>query len=465
MRVTFLGATETVTGSKFLLEAEGRRILIDCGLFQGLKELRLRNWQAPPIDPRSIDAIVLTHAHIDHTGYVPRFVKQGFRGPIYATSATVDLLRILLPDSAHLQEEEARFRNKHRLTKHESALPLYTIEDADAAIRLLQFTGYHALPAVAGALLFDLLPAGHILGSSFVRLHVGAPPRTKTMLFTGDIGRFDTPIIQDPAPVDRTDYLVLESTYGNRLHGNGVGQSGKIQLRNIIVETARRGGTVLIPSFAVGRAQEVLYYLRELENQGEIPVLPVYVDSPMAIDAFEVFAKHQEEHDLEMNRFRGEGVNPLYTRNVHFTRSVEDSKAINDHRFPAIIVSANGMATGGRIVHHLIHRAPHQRSCIVFVGFPAAGTRGRYLVEGARTIRIYGVDYPVRAHIHSIEGFSAHGDYNEILRWLQGFQTPPLKTFLVHGEPLAIVGMRDHIRERHADWEVAIPKYLENFDL
>jgi metallo-beta-lactamase family protein len=466
MRITFLGATETVTGSKFLLEAEGRRILIDCGLFQGLKELRLRNWQEPPIDPRSVDAMVLTHAHIDHTGYLPRFVNQGFRGVIYATSATVDLLRILLPDSAHLQEEEARFRNKHGLSKHAPALPLYTIEDADAAIRLLRAADYGPTIELSPTLRFDLLPAGHILGSSFVRFHSGPKDgQSKTILFTGDIGRFDTPIIQDPAPVDQTDYLLLESTYGNRLHGSGDEHSGKLQLRDIIVETARRGGTVLIPSFAVGRAQEILYYLRELETSGEIPVLPVYVDSPMAVDAFEIFLKHREEHDLEMNRFQRDGVNPLYTQNVHFARTVEDSKAINQHQFPSIIVSANGMATGGRIVHHLMHRVPDERNSVVFVGFQAAGTRGRYLVEGARTIKIYGVEYPVRAQIQSIEGFSAHGDYNEILRWLQGFRAAPRKTFLVHGEPLAIAGMRDHIREKHPTWDLAIPKYRESFEL
>jgi metallo-beta-lactamase family protein len=465
MRLTFLGATETVTGSKFLLEAEGKRILIECGLFQGLKDLRLRNWQAPPVDPRSIDVVILTHAHIDHTGYLPRFVQQGFRGPVYTTPASADLLRILLPDSAHLQEEEARFRNKHRRTKHDPALPLYTIEDAEAALRLLKPVEHHTLTRLADSLQFDLLPAGHILGSAFVRFHAGVQPNVKTILFTGDIGRFDTPIIHDPSPVDRADYLLLESTYGNRLHGNGVGKTGKMELRDIIVETARRGGTVLIPSFAVGRAQEILYYLRELENEGEIPVLPVYVDSPMAIDAFEIFAQHTEEHDLEMNQFARQGINPLYTRNVHFARSVQDSKAINDHQFPAVIVSANGMATGGRIVHHLMHRLPDARNSVVFVGFQAAGTRGRYLAEGARTIKIYGVEYPVRAQIHSIEGFSAHGDYNEILRWLQGFQAPPSKTFLVHGEPLAIVGMRDHIRERHPEWNVVVPKYLESFDL
>lgn len=460
MKLTFLGATETVTGSKFLLEVAGTRVLIDCGLFQGLKELRLRNWEPPPIDPRSVDAVVITHAHIDHTGYLPRFVNQGFRGPVYGTPATIDLLRILLPDSAHLQEEEARFRNKHRRTRHAEALPLYTTEDADAALRLTRTVPYRKTQSLGNGLEFDLLPAGHILGSAFVRFRA----ESKTVLFTGDIGRFDTPIIHDPALVDSTDYLIMESTYGNRVHKEGAGH-GKFELRDIIVDTARRGGTVLIPSFAVGRAQEILYCMRELEEAGEIPQLPVYVDSPMAIDAFQIYHDHTEEHDLDMNREKAGGKNPLATRNLTFTRTVQESKAINDHRFPAVIVSANGMATGGRIVHHLMNRLPDDRNSVVFVGFQAAGTRGRYLVEGAKTIRIYGLDYPVRAQIGSIQGFSAHGDYNEVLRWLDGFSGQPLRTFLVHGEPRAIVGMREHIKQKHPNWPVTIPKYTEVFDL
>jgi len=461
MRLTFLGATETVTGSKFLFESAGKRILIDCGLFQGLKDLRLRNWQDPPVDPRSVDAIILTHAHIDHTGYLPRFVRQGFRGPIYGTPATIDLLRILLPDSAHLQEEEARFRNKTRRTRHEEALPLYTTEDADAALRLTQAVPYRTPFTVAPGLQYDLLPAGHILGSAFVRFQA----ESKTVLFTGDIGRFDTPVIKDPETVESADYLILESTYGNRLHKEQEGHHGKLALRDIIVETAKRGGTVLIPSFAVGRAQEILYYMRELEEEGEIPTLPVYVDSPMAVDAFEIYRDHAEEHDLEMNRLKANGTNPLVTKNVTFVRTVQDSKAINDHHFPCVIISANGMATGGRIVHHLMNRLPDGRNSVVFVGFQAAGTRGRYLVEGARTVRIYGLDYPVRAEIRSIQGFSAHGDYGEILRWLQSFKSAPRKTFLVHGEPRAITGMKEHIQNTHPGWDITIPRYTEAFEL
>ena len=413
------------------------------------------------MDPRSVDAVILTHAHIDHTGYLPRFVRQGFNGPVYGTPATVDLLKILLPDSAHLQEEEARFRNKHHRTKHEVALPLYTGEDADATLRLTQSVPYQTLKSLGPDLQFDLLPAGHILGSAFVRFR----SESKTVLFTGDIGRFDTPIIKDPSSIESADYLILESTYGNRIHEEQEGHHGKFALRDVIVATARRGGTVLIPSFAVGRAQELLFHLRELEEEGEIPVLPVYVDSPMAVDAFEIYRDHEEEHDLEMNRLKTEGKHPMRTKNVSFVRTVQESKAINEHNFPAIVISANGMATGGRIVHHLMHRLPDERNSVVFVGFQAAGTRGRYLVEGAKTIRIYGLDYPVRAEIKSIQGFSAHGDANEILRWLQPFKAAPSKTFLVHGEPRAIVAMKEHILEKHPGWQVAIPHYRETFEL
>src|SRR5688572_29854176 len=461
MRLTFYGATETVTGSKFLLEAAGKRILIDCGLFQGMKELRLRNWQEPPMDPRALDAVILTHAHIDHTGYLPRLVNKGFRGPVYGTPATIDLLRILLPDSAHLQEEEANFRNKHHRTKHEVALPLYTTEDADATLRLTRSVPYEKMTTLAPGLQFDLLPAGHILGSAFVRFAA----ESKTILFTGDIGRFDTPIIKDPSPIESADYLVLESTYGNRIHKEQEGHHGKLALRDVIVATARRGGTVLIPSFAVGRAQEVLYHMRELEEEGEIPILPVYVDSPMAVDAFEIYRDHGEEHDLEMNRLKSEGKHPLRTKNVTFSRTVQQSKAINEHTLPAVVISANGMATGGRIVHHLMNRLPDDRNAVVFVGFQAVGTRGRYLVEGARTIRIYGIDYPVRAEIRSIQGFSAHGDALEILRWLESFKVAPRKTFLVHGEPRAIVGMKEHILQKHPAWQIAVPQYKEMFEL
>jgi metallo-beta-lactamase family protein len=458
MKLTFLGATQTVTGSKFLLETKDQRVMIDCGLFQGMKELRLRNWADPPVNPRSIDSIVLTHAHIDHTGYLPRFVAQGFKGPVYATPATVSLARILLPDAAHLQEEEARFRNKHKRSKHEVALPLYTLDDAEAALKLLRPVKYGELRKLSPSLTFDLVPAGHILGSSFVRFREG-------VLFTGDIGRYNQPIIFDPTSIDSAEYLVLESTYGNRLHSDKNGKTGKEQLRDVIVTTAKRGGTILIPSFAIGRAQEILYTLRELEIENQIPVLPVYIDSPMAVNAFEIFQEHKEEHDQEMIRLQRAGTNALYSKRISFSRSVEDSKAINDHRFPSIIISANGMATGGRILHHLINRVPDERNSVVFVGFQAAGTRGRSLSEGARQIRIFGVDYPVRAAVHVIDSFSAHGDYTEILQWLKGFKRPPRKTFLVHGEPKAAQAMKDHIAGAFRGWQVEIPSYLQSYEL
>ena len=465
MKLSFLGATQTVTGSKFLLETEDRRILIDCGLFQGLKALRLRNWEEPPVDPKSVDAVVLTHAHIDHTGYLPRFVAQGFKGPVYATPATVDLARILLPDAGHLQEEEARFRNKHLLSKHKPALPLYTIENAMASLELLRPVKYGEVVALSSTLGFDLMPAGHILGSSFVRFREGGAQAEKVVLFTGDIGRYGQPIIFDPSTVESADFLILESTYGNRLHSDKNGTSGKDQLRDVILKTAKRGGTVLIPSFAVGRAQELLYILRALEIENKIPVLPVYVDSPMAVDAFEIFRQHREEHDLQMTELEKAGGNPLYTQRVQLARSVQDSKAINEHRFPSIIISANGMATGGRILHHLIQRLPDERNSVVFVGFQAAGTRGRTMSEGARQVRIFGVDYPVRAAVHVIDSFSAHGDYSEILRWLGGFKRAPRTTFLVHGEPKAADAMKDHILDTFKAWQVEIPEYLQSYEI
>jgi metallo-beta-lactamase family protein len=458
MKLTFLGATQTVTGSKFLLDSGDHRVLIDCGLFQGMKDLRLRNWEDPPVDPRSIDSAVLTHAHIDHTGYLPRYVAQGFKGTVRATPATVDLARILLPDAAHLQEEEARFRNKHQRTKHKVALPLYTLEDAEAALKLLRPVKYAESIQLSPSLTFDLVPAGHILGSSFVRFHNG-------IVFTGDLGRYNQPIIFDPTRIEAAEYLILECTYGNRLHTDKNGKNGKEQLRDVILATAKRGGTVLIPSFAIGRAQEILYTLRELEVENQIPVLPVYIDSPMAVDAFELFQAHKEEHDFEMKRLERAGTNPLQSQRVTFARTVEESKAINDHRFPSIVISANGMATGGRILHHLINRITDERNSVVFVGFQAAGTRGRLLSEGARHIRIFGIDYPVRAAIHVIDSFSAHADYVEMLQWLKGFKRPPRKTFLVHGEPRAAQAMKEHILAELKDWNVEIPAYLQSYEL
>ena len=465
MKLTFLGATQTVTGSKFLIETNDCRILLDCGLFQGLKELRLRNWEEPPVDPKTVDAVVLTHAHIDHTGYLPRFVAHGFKGPIYGTSATVDLARILLPDAGHLQEEEAEYRNKHHLTKHKPASPLYTIKDAMAVLELLRPVTYGEMVNLSSSLGFDLLHAGHILGSSFVRFHDGSAGTAKTVLFTGDIGRYDQPIIIDPTTVESADYLILESTYGNRLHTDKNGKSGKDQLRDVVVATARRGGTVVIPSFAIGRAQELLYVLRALELENNIPILPVYVDSPMAIDAVDIFRKHYEEHDLEMTQLEKAGGNPMYTQRVQFARTVAESKAVNDHRFPSIIISANGMATGGRILHHLAQRLPDERNSVVFVGFQAVGTRGRTLSEGAHQVRIFGEDYPVRAAVHVIDSFSAHGDYSEVLRWLSGFKQAPRRTFLVHGEPKAIEAMKGHIVSTYRAWQVEIPAYRQTYEI
>lgn len=459
-----MGATGTVTGSKFLLEGGGSRTLVDCGLFQGRKALRERNWKQPPVDPASVHSVVLTHAHVDHTGYLPRFVSQGFRGPVYATAATVDLCRLLLPDAAHLQEEEARYRNKHRLSKHHPALPLYTADDAQKALELLTPLPYWQEEALSGDLAVEFYPAGHILGSAFAAFRAGGDSASRSILFTGDIGRYDQPIVRDPSEIHGTDYLVLESTYGNRLHGMKVATEGKSELRRIILETIDRDGSVLIPSFAIGRAQEILYILRELEEEDAIPVLPVFVDSPMAINAFDVFERHRIEHDAEMRAVERGGGHPLSTRNTRFTRTPEESKQINACE-RCIIISASGMATGGRILHHLTRRIVDERNSVVFVGFQAAGTRGRTLVDGGKRIRIFGIDWPVRAAIHRIEAFSAHGDYGEIVKWLSLFKAPPRKIFLVHGEAAALEGMRNHILETFPTWNVVVPEYLDAVEL
>lgn len=465
MKVTFMGATGTVTGSRFLVEHAGSRILVDCGLFQGLKALRLRNWEPFPVDPASIDTVVLTHAHVDHSGYLPRFARLGFGGRILATPATIDLCGLLLPDAAHLQEEEARFRNAHGYTKHHPALPLYTREDADRALALMHPLEYGRKFRIGkNGLTVELLPAGHILGSAFVRFsETGGASRS--LVFTGDIGRPGQPILSDPVRVDSADFLVMESTYGERRHSGPPAETGKAALSEIINETASRGGTILIPSFAVGRAQELIYILRELEQEGAIPALPVFVDSPMAINAFDVLAEHPEEHDREMRRILDSGGRELRTSDMRMTRTPEESKAINGLPGPMIIISASGMATGGRIVHHLAKRVGDARNAVVFPGFQAAGTRGRSLVEGAGKIKLFGIEYPVRASIHSVGAFSAHADYEEILAWLDGFRRPPTKTFLVHGEPSALLAMKGHIAERFNTWKVSIPEFLDEAEL
>ena len=451
-RLRFLGAAGTVTGSKHLLEASGRRVLLDCGLFQGLKDLRLRNWAPLPTPAAEIDAVVLSHAHIDHSGYLPRLVRDGFRGPIFCTRGTADLLRILLPDSAHLQEEDAERANRRGYSKHHPALPLYTRADADAALELLESVGYGERFQVAGC--FDVVfrRAGHILGAATVELRAeaGAP---WTLVFSGDLGRTGRPILRDPERVARADVLLVESTYGDRLHApDPLGQ-----LARIVNECAQRSGALLIPAFAVGRTQELIWSLRRLEDESRIPKLPVFIDSPMAIDVTELYQRHAEDHDLEMRRAVEGDPHPLRCHRHHLARTPEESKALNQFRGPLIVVSASGMLTGGRVLHHLAQRLPEARTTVLLTGFQAAGTRGRALQEGAASLRIHGRDVPVRARVETLDGLSAHADQGEILRWLEGFEAAPRNTYVVHGEPEAARALALRI-ERQLGWKVAVAR-------
>ena len=460
-QLTFLGANGTVTGSRFLLDAEKIKLLIDCGLFQGLKQDRLKNWEPFPIPPAEIDRVLLTHAHLDHSGYLPRFTKQGFTGKVHCTWSTFDLCKIMLRDSGHLQEEDAYWANKNKFSKHEPALPLYTVEDAENSLKYFDPVFYGQDLFVTDSLRVEFRDAGHILGSSFVDIKNTSNKRIRKILFSGDLGRPSRPILRDPVQIFEVDYLVLESTYGDRLHDP---KPPEEELARVINESVKRGGSLVIPSFAVGRTQELLFCIRELEEQGKIPSLPVFVDSPMAIDTTMIFEKRKGDYNLEAKVLELEGKNILKTRQIKFCRSTEESKQLDEQKIPGIIISASGMVEGGRILHHLAHRLPHPQNTVLFIGFQAAGTRGRTIVEGKPTIKIHGQQIPIRAKIENISGFSAHADYNEILAWLMGFNRPPLKTFIVHGEPEAAEALAEKIKNRFG-WDVIIPKFKESFEI
>ncbi|HRS90984.1 MAG TPA: MBL fold metallo-hydrolase [Candidatus Marinimicrobia bacterium] len=459
--LTFLGATGTVTGSRFLLKTAHKQYLIDCGLFQGLKELRLRNWEPFPISPEDIDAVILTHAHIDHTGYLPRLVHYGFKGTIYATTATTDLCQILLPDSAHLQEEDAEYANKKHFSKHSPALPLYTTEDALQALELFTPIAYGSRLQLDDGVSLTFQDAGHILGSSFIDLRLSIDGEQRRLLFSGDLGRPNQPILRDPHTVFGADYLIVESTYGDRLHGN---EDPKEVMARIINESIRRGGVLLIPSFAVGRTQELLYTIRELEEANRIPHLPIYMDSPLAIKATKIFSKNKQDFDLKSKTLELKGKNVLETAQLHFAQTQEESKAINKIKSNAIIISASGMATGGRILHHLFNRLPDPKNTVLFIGYQAVGTRGRTILDGAESVKIHGQYVPIRAHIESTSCFSAHADYHEILAWLSNFNSGPRKVFIVHGEPEPARSLSDKINQ-HFGWSTELPEYLSQYQI
>jgi metallo-beta-lactamase family protein len=463
--IAFYGGVGTVTGSKYLLENRGRKILVDSGLFQGLKQLRERNWEDPPFDPSSLDAVIITHAHIDHTGYLPRLVKLGFDGPVFTSRATGDLLKVLLPDSGRLQEEEADFRNRHQLTSHSPALPLYDESDARAALKLL-----HTVPndgsrhEIADGFFASFLVAGHIIGASMVLVEMeGAREDGSSVrfLFSGDLGHYDQPIVKDPAAPPTCEYLMCESTYGDRLHGD---IDSETQMARVINEAADRGGPILIPAFAVGRTQEVLYMIRELEDQNRIPILPVVVDSPMAAQATQIYGRWSDEHDLEYASILAQRRHPLRTRSMVTASTREESKRLNDMRGSRIIISASGMLTGGRVLHHAIRMLPDERATVLFVGYQAAGTTGRRIQDGEREVKIMKQWVPVRCRVERVEGFSAHADWKAVLRWLSGLTTAPKAVFTTHGEPDAAEAMARHIREKFG-WNVVVPQYRQTYDL
>ncbi len=463
--IQFLGAAGVVTGSKHLINTEqngrpGIQVLIDCGLFQGQKEWRERNWADPPIQPHEIDAVILTHAHLDHSGWIPRLVKLGFTGPIYATAATIDLCSILLPDSGHLQEEDAAFHNKHKSSKHKPALPLYTFEQAQQCMKQFRQVNFEEIQQLQPGFGFRFVRAAHILGSAMVEIALGS----QRLLFTGDIGRVRNSqgspgrvVHSGPTEGESADLLVMESTYGNRLHPKN---DPRPELAQLIRDTVQRGGCVVVPAFAVERTQKLLFILKELMEAGQIPRVPVHADSPMAIQAVNIFLKHAEEFSDDTKQLIARYGSPLSWQGFFFDTTPADSKKINDSHYPTIIVSSSGMATGGRILHHLLQRLPDPRNLVLFIGFQSPGTRGETIKSGAKEVKIFGEVVPVRAQVAALEQFSDHADTPELLEWLRTFKSSPAQTYLVHGEPAAAAALRDSItKELH--WRVDIAQYME----
>jgi len=452
LKLTFLGGAGTVTGSKYLLQDDQHRILVDCGLFQGFKALRLRNWAPFPVPPNDISAVLLTHAHLDHSGYLPLIVRNGFRGPIFCTAATKDLCGILLPDSGHLQEQDAEFANRHNFSKHHPALPLYTEDDARRALGSLKPITYGETIMLPGGAKARFHQAGHILGAATVSLEW----HDRSIVFSGDIGRYGDPLMPDPEPPRQADYLLMESTYGNRRHD---GESVQDALADILGTTIHRGGTVIVPAFAVGRAQALIFHITQLKAQGRLPkLLPVFLDSPMAIDATEIFQRHATNQRLSTNELKH------FARDVRCVHTPEDSKQLTANPMAKVIISASGMATGGRVLHHLAHYAPDPKNAILFTGFQAGGTRGAAMVAGTDSVKIHGRYVPIRAKVRNISTLSAHADQGELLRWAGTFERPPRTAFIVHGEPEGADTLR-HKLEEDRGWHCIVPDHGETVEL
>ena len=437
LTLTSLGGAGTVTGSKHLLSHGGKHILIDCGLFQGLKNLRELNWAPLPVEPSSIDTVVLTHAHLDHSGYLPKLVRDGFRGRIFATAATRDVAELILKDSGYLQEKDAEYANRKEFSKHKPALPLYGVRDAERALEFFSPVPFGEIIQLPGGATADIEWAG------------------RRVAFSGDLGRYDDPVMPDPEPVSEADFIVIESTYGNRIHEPG--DTTEV-LGAVIERTVHRGGTVVIPAFAVGRAQSLLYHLWKLKTAGRLLNIPIYLDSPMAIDATDLLHAHRADHRLTPE------VCGAICGIATYTRDVESSKAITTSRYPKVVISASGMATGGRVLHHLKTFAPDHKNTVLFSGFQAAGTRGRAMLQGAREIRIHGEWIPVRAEVDDLAMLSAHADANELIRWLSGFRHGPSRVFIVHGEPEAAEALRVRI-DKDLGWNATVPRQDQAFDL
>jgi metallo-beta-lactamase family protein len=470
----FLGAAGTVTGSKHLINThgdsggkQGMQVLIDCGLFQGQKEWRERNWQDIPIPARELDAVILTHAHLDHCGWIPRLVREGFSGPIYATQPTIDLSSVILPDSGHLQEEEARFHNQKRSSKHNPALPLYTLQEAEDCLKLFQPVAFATDKRLGPEISFRFVHAGHILGSCMIELFLTVNGSPRKFLFTGDIGR--VPLNPAPGRVVRSgpdqgedpELLVMESTYGNRVHPH---EDVRPQLAKIISDTVHRGGSVVVPAFAVERTQKFLFLIKELMESNQIPRIPVFIDSPMAIKAVEIFLKYADEFTDEARALVEKYGSPLDWQGFHFAPKQEESKKINEVRYPCIVVSSSGMVTGGRILHHLMLRLPDPRNQVLFIGFQAPGTRGEIIKSRAKSVRIFSQEVPIRAQIAALEQFSDHADTTELLYWLKTFKRPPKSTYLVHGEPQASLQLQQAIFST-LGWNVKVANWLEKVPL
>jgi metallo-beta-lactamase family protein len=473
--IQFLGAAGTVTGSKHLINTNsdptgktGFQTLIDCGMFQGQKEWRERNWQDTPIPAKEIDAVVLTHAHLDHCGWIPRLVKEGFRGPIYATPATIDLCGIILPDSGHLQEEDANFYNKHKKSKHDPALPLYTLKEAQASLQQFRPLTSQTNQQLSPELSFRFVRAAHILGSSMVELTLRMNGQSRRLLFTGDIGRVRDQSVapgkvvhSGPTEGEAADVLVMESTYGNRQHPT---DDPRPALAAVIRQTVQRGGSVVVPAFAVERTQKFVFMLKELMESGQIPRIPVFCDSPMAIQAVEIFLKHTEEYSDETKRLVSQYGSPLDWPGFTFAATPQESKKINDSKYPCIIISSSGMVTGGRILHHLAQRLPDPKNTVIFIGFQAQGTRGFTIKSGAPEVKIFGEIVPIRAQIAAFEQFSDHADTPELLQWLRTFRQTPKVTYLVHGDPAASAQLHDTMR-KELGWNVQVAQWMEKVQI